>query len=165
MAQPFIFQPKDIVLVACVAGKAVDPAPAKDLYRSDWFAKARAFAEASGKPWMILSALHGAIDPDKVIAPYDASMRDKSKFERRAWASIVSDQVQPISYGCDRVILIAGRDYRDPLAADDIFKWRNPRQLAPMEGLGIGHQKQWLANMGAMPAAPAQLDLFERKAA
>lgn len=38
----------DLCLVSCVSKKLPDPTPAKDLYVSDWFQKARAFVEAQG---------------------------------------------------------------------------------------------------------------------
>ena len=37
-----------IYLVACVKGKLPRPAPAKDLYTSPWFRKARQYVEQSG---------------------------------------------------------------------------------------------------------------------
>ncbi len=64
----------DAMLVGCVATKAPAPAPAKDLYRSQLFTRRRAYAEASGKPWFILSALHGLVQPDEVTEPYDLNM-------------------------------------------------------------------------------------------
>ena len=53
-----------ICLVACVKGKRGAPAPAKDLYRSPWFRKARRYVEQSGAPWFILSDKHGLVHPD-----------------------------------------------------------------------------------------------------
>jgi len=41
------------------------------LYISDWFLKARRYAEASGCDWLILSAQYGLVAPDRVIAPYN----------------------------------------------------------------------------------------------
>ena len=37
-----------IYLVACVKRKLPRPAPARDLYTSDWFRKARQYVEQSG---------------------------------------------------------------------------------------------------------------------
>ena len=39
-----------ITLVACTKEKAAHPCAARDLYVSDWFKKARAYAEALGQP-------------------------------------------------------------------------------------------------------------------
>ena len=56
--------PKPIYLVACVAAKLDRPAPARDLYTSPWFQKARAYVERQGGQWFVLSAKHGLIAPD-----------------------------------------------------------------------------------------------------
>jgi hypothetical protein len=49
------------VLVSCVKDKLDHPAPAKDLYTSDLFRKARGYAERVGVPWFILSSEHGLV--------------------------------------------------------------------------------------------------------
>lgn len=53
--------PAPLHLVACVKAKATSPSQAANLYRSPWFRKARAYVEAQGAPWYILSALHGLV--------------------------------------------------------------------------------------------------------
>src|SRR3546814_7260194 len=66
--------PSPVFLVACVAAKLDRPAPARDLYASPWFQKARAYVERQGGAWFILSAKHGLIAPETVIAPYDETL-------------------------------------------------------------------------------------------
>src|SRR3546814_14699200 len=66
----FRSSPSPVFLVACVAAKLDRPAPARDLYASPWFQKARAYVERQGGAWFILSAKHGLIAPETVIAPY-----------------------------------------------------------------------------------------------
>src|ERR1700722_4703764 len=63
-----------ICLVSCVGGKRPTPSPARDLYQSDWFPKARCYVEAIGCAWFILSAKHGLIHPDDVISPYEQTL-------------------------------------------------------------------------------------------
>ncbi len=67
-----------ITLVACSAAKAKEPKRARSLYTSDWFRKARSYAEAReavcGDPWFILSAEHGLVHPDTELAPYDVRL-------------------------------------------------------------------------------------------
>jgi hypothetical protein len=53
-----------VYLVSCVSEKRTNAAPAKDLYHSDWFVKARAFVEAKGGRWFNLSAEYGLVSPD-----------------------------------------------------------------------------------------------------
>ena len=59
-----------LCLLSCVSSKANQPLPACDLYTSALFIKARAYAQSLGCPWFILSAEHGLVHPDKVIALY-----------------------------------------------------------------------------------------------
>ena len=58
------------------------PSPARDLYQSTLFRGRLAYAEAAGKPWFIMSALYGLVDPDEVVAPYDVSMRQLDRVQR-----------------------------------------------------------------------------------
>ena len=60
-----------IYLVSCVSQKLSHPAPAQNLYTSAWFQKARSFVLKSGSPWYILSAEHGLVHPEQVLAPYE----------------------------------------------------------------------------------------------
>jgi hypothetical protein len=60
---------KRVCLVSCVSSKAVRALPARDLYISALFIKARAYVESLRCPWFILSAEHGLVHPDAVIAP------------------------------------------------------------------------------------------------
>lgn len=41
--------------------------PAADLYRSELFSRRRVYAASRGRPWLILSAAHGLVDPDTVV--------------------------------------------------------------------------------------------------
>lgn len=67
----------DAVLVGCVKTKARRPLPAGDLYRSPLFERRRAYAEASGASWYLLSSKWGLIEPDTVVAPYDLYLGDQ----------------------------------------------------------------------------------------
>ena len=62
----------DGVLVGCVKSKLDHPAPARDLYTSALFRKARAHAEATGGPWFVLSAEHGLHLPNIVDVASDS---------------------------------------------------------------------------------------------
>lgn len=62
-----------ICLVSCVGTKRATPTPAKDLYQSDWFTKARTYAKSIGS-WFILSAKYGVVHPDEVIEPYEMTL-------------------------------------------------------------------------------------------
>ena len=70
---------KNVVLVACVAGKNKKPAPAEDLYNSDLFHKSMAYAHKltpNDSDIYILSAKHHLLPIKKVIEPYDMTLKD-----------------------------------------------------------------------------------------
>jgi hypothetical protein len=128
-------------LVSCVGKKATTPQPAKDLYRSAWFIKARRWAELNSDRWYILSAEHGLLHPDEIICPYEKTLNDMSMDDRVKWEVMVYDQI------CEKVpkgqlLFLAGKKYRDNILG--ILEANGYYTNAPMEGLGIGQQLSWL---------------------
>ena len=150
-----------VYLVACVSQKLDRRARAADLYRSDWFRKARTYVEEAGSPWYVLSAAHGLVAPSKRLDPYDVTLRDLSAAERRRWGEKTVSQLRR-AIGARHpgpIVFLAGRLYREPLLA-----FAGKRAVIPMQGMGIGQQKAWLAQQIAEQregaARAAQLDLF-----
>lgn len=131
-----------VYLVSCAAQKAAQRERAAALYQSDWFRKARAYVEATGCRWFILSAEHGLLHPGAQIDPYDTALAMMSAHERRQWGARVVDQLHR-ELGADyagEIVFLAGSLYRAPL-----LDYAGPRARIPMIGLGIGQQKAWLA--------------------
>jgi len=145
-------RPEVLYLVACVAQKGPRRSPAKDLYRSDWFKKARAYVEAQGGPWMILSAKYGLVSPDQPISPYEQTLNTMTAKQRRAWARPVLQRL--LNINPKRVVILAGRKYRDDLVTP--LRGQGIRVVVPMEGLGIGQQLGWLKKHG--PKAGGMFD-------
>lgn len=56
--------------------------PAKDLYVSQWFRRARAYVETTDSPWFILSAKYGLVAPNEVIASYEQTLSHMGVQER-----------------------------------------------------------------------------------
>ena len=140
-----------IYCISCVSRKRTGAHPARDLYTSDWFKKARAAVEAQLKPGdkvFILSALYGAIEWTEVIETYDARLTDKSGDYLRRWHTEVArtllDALPPYSVeallGVD-IVVYAGERYRR-LWPSMLTTWSNiPVRIdVPLEGLGIGQQ-------------------------
>ena len=135
-------QVKTTFLVSCVSKKQTRSAPAGELYVSEWFKKARAYVQAQGVPWFILSAEHGLLDPDRVVTPYEKTLNRISVNERKAWAARVMQQMDAVLPPAGRVVLLAGARYREFLM--DYLKRRASTVELPMEGLKIGEQLRWL---------------------
>ncbi len=55
---------RTVYLVSCVGKKRTSPAPAKDLYVSEWFLRVRRCVEATSCRWFILSAKYGLVPPE-----------------------------------------------------------------------------------------------------
>jgi hypothetical protein len=102
-----------LVLVSCVSQKFSAPAPARLLYRSEWFTKVRTLIEAQKADWFILSALYGVVAPDSRIAPYEKTLTTAGVAERRAWAEYVRRQLSPHLVGRRRIVIFAGQRYRE----------------------------------------------------
>lgn len=133
-----------VCLVACVSEKVDGPVPAADLYVSDWFKKARAYAESHADRWFILSAEHGVLTPVDTCSRYEKTLIGQNQAGRRAWAErVVPDLLARLKQG-DEVTVLAGEDYREfvvPALEAKGFAVR-----IPMQGRGIGEQKRWLIN-------------------
>jgi hypothetical protein len=131
-------EPLSVYLVSCVKEKGNLRAPARDLYVSNWFRKARAFVESSGMPWFILSAEYGLVEPNQIIEPYENTLSAQSSAERRAWSQKVVAQMELALPNVDRVVLLAGIKYREFLM--DYLTKRYTNVHVPMRGLKIGEQ-------------------------
>lgn len=59
------------LVLACSGSKLDHAARAVDIYQGTLFKRGRAYAEAQGWRIVILSALHGFLDADTVIEPYN----------------------------------------------------------------------------------------------
>src|SRR3546814_20831817 len=66
--------PSPVFLVACVAAKLDRHAPARDLYATPWFPKARAYVERNARAWFILSAKPVLIVPTTDTPTHDETL-------------------------------------------------------------------------------------------
>ena len=130
----------EIGLVACGRLKADRPLPARELYVSPLFRAARAYAERRYGPdyWLILSARHGLVHPDQVLAANDLSLRQLSAAEREAWGDRVATELTDRFPAGTVLWFHAGALYRAAIAPVVVHQVR-----APLAGLGIGQQLAW----------------------
>jgi predicted RNA-binding Zn-ribbon protein involved in translation (DUF1610 family) len=133
------FPPRRICLVSCSGPKLPHPAPARDLYTSRLFKKARAYAERRCDDWAILSALHGLVLPDQVIAPYDCRLPGRQD-ELAMWGNRVGLQIGQAFRPQDRFVILAGADYADALPREI-----RVRSEQPLRGVHpVGRRERWL---------------------
>jgi hypothetical protein len=153
-----------VLLVGCSRRKTSAAAPARELFRGETFRRARAHAVASGRPWFVLSAKFGLLDPDDVVGPYDVYLPNQPAAYREVWGEWVVAQL------CTRrplagviVEVHAGEAYCAPL--------RTPLQRVgatvetPLAGLRQGERLAWYGNVPEPPveAAPDIQHLLDER--
>lgn len=84
----------ELVLISCSRRKREHACAAGDLYISDRFAKARIYAEVTGRQWYVISAKWGLLHPDDIIAPYDMELAEQSSSYRAAWGNWVTAHLE-----------------------------------------------------------------------
>jgi hypothetical protein len=134
-----------VALVSCVKSKRASPAAACDLYMSPLFRHLRGYAEANADTWYILSAEHGLLRPDQVVAPYERTLNTMRKADRLAWAERVQGQLFQELTGGAEVILLAGEKYRGDLIP--FLQAHGFSVRVPLQGLSFGRQLQRLKEL------------------
>lgn len=137
------------LLIGCGGRKLDRPAAACELYTGPLFRAARAYAEASGIPWAVLSARHGLVMPSTVIEPYDCRLSQRGGAPSSAYISRsrLAAQLQRWMGG-------GGRELVVELHAGELYGWwvraalgeaylRPVRTLEPLAGLQVGQRLGW----------------------
>ena len=131
-----------VALVSCVKTKGKSAAAAKDLYISQLFMGMRRYAEQNADAWFILSAKHGVLRPDEVIAPYERTLKTMRKRDRVAWAERVQRQLLELLPAGAVIVVLAGVPYREKVVP--FLESHGFTVEVPMIGLTFGQQLRWL---------------------
>lgn len=134
----------DLILLGCVSQKGTQPVPARDLYISPLWRKRRSYAETTGKPWMILSAEHGLVDPDEVVAPYGRYLESQPRQYREHWSHSTAEAVIGAAREMEAktIELHAGSTYLD-YGFISALERAGFSVTRPLLGLRIGEQLAW----------------------
>ena len=136
---------KTIVLVSCTSKKKKGTYPAYQLYDSAWFHKVLDIVNLIGDKWYIISAEHGLLKPKEIISDYDKTLLHMRKEQRQEWAQRVLSKLLPLVKPGDRVILLAGKYYREFL--EEPLKQKGVSIEVPTRHLTTGKQLEWLDQM------------------
>lgn len=141
-------------LVGCVKQKRPSPAPAVDLYTSALFRGRRRWVEQTCGRWFILSAKHGLVRPDALLAPYDETLTGAGVNACRRWSSQVLSQLRAELGDLTGIVfeIHAGAAYRGNGLVAGLTQ-AGARVEVPADGLSQGRQ---LAFYKAGPARPHQ---------
>ena len=141
---------KTIFIIGCGKLKNSEACEARDMYRGQLFKSARAYAESTPDScYFILSAKHGLIEPERVISPYDETIKGSAASLDRAATKCLRTgrkvrQVLADNPDC-KVVLLCGKNYCAAFHAANILSWVSPRVSRPLEGMGIGQRLAWFA--------------------
>lgn len=159
LALPEVGQQSDeeatLLLVGCVKTKQDTPATAKELYRSELFRRRRAYADACGVPWAILSAEHGLVWPDETLEPYDRYLEEQPVAYRHEWGRRVVARLEAdLGSVAGHVVAVhASAAYVEPIRAR--LEARGAVVVWPFAGAGIGQHLNWYAHAGTAGSATA----------
>lgn len=131
-----------VILVSCVKSKRTSASAAQDLYTSDLFLSMRTYAQQNADQWFILSAEHGVLRPDEVIAPYEKTLNKMLKAERLEWAEKVQCRLLELMPPDASIVVLAGERYREGIVP--FLGARGYSVEVPMTGLKFGFQLRWL---------------------
>ena len=113
------------IVIPCGRRKASTTMPARLLYVGSTFKLASRAAIADGRPWVILSALRGFLDPDEDVAPYDHTVTTATDY---------AHLVDAIRRTAHRV-------------TEPVESWVPARYTAAMRGAGIAVESTPLAGL------------------
>jgi len=132
-----------VLLLGCVKLKASSPQQAKDLYVSNLFLKRRGYADQRGLPWFVLSAEHGLLRPDDLVAPYDVELKAQPASYRRVWGAWVIERLRREvgTLTGVRLEVHAGDAYAEAL--DEPIAASGAELIRPLQGLMLGEQLAW----------------------
>jgi hypothetical protein len=136
-----------VVIMACSATKQAHAAPALDLYQGVMYSTFRANVKRDARPHVvILSAQHGFIPGDEVIAPYEQRLTPERANEMLAKLdAFIHGQIPS---GSRKVLLAGGQEYRRVMRAAVQRQLERGRlatsvKVSETSG-GIGYQRQQL---------------------
>lgn len=132
---------KIIVLISCVSQKLVVKDRAENLYQSTLFKKSLKYAKNLNPDEIyILSAKYHLVKLDDVIEPYDLTLNNLKKEEKRKWGGEVAQQLEKVAdLERDRFIILAGKNYIEPI------KHHLTYVELPLSRMPIGKRLQYLS--------------------
>lgn len=132
-----------ICFVADSKSQLAIPALAENLYTSGLFKRAKQYAIVNAQRWFILSARHGLLTPDTLIAPYSETIDTLSDNERfHIVQQIMTAFTRYRMSKHDQLTILAKATYRELL--HPVLKGRGIQASFPLEGKGVVQQMRWL---------------------
>jgi hypothetical protein len=131
-----------IVLVGCGKRKRERPCEAGEMYIGQLFRSHMALArQLPAREILILSAHYGVLELDRVIEPYDTTLRDLGRAGRCAWERRVAARVEALAKPRELVVVLAGAAY---------LEWSKRcarRVAAPLARMTLGERRAVIGSL------------------
>lgn len=131
-----------MIIIGCSEKKEQKRSRAKDLYISERFILSRKICDEHTDRWLILSAKHGLLEPDKQVDPYDLAIDDLSNESKTNWIDAVSNKIRERSSPMKPVVFLG-----DPSYFIDIYHNLFHDEITtciPFKHLNEFHRVEWL---------------------
>lgn len=148
-----------LIVIGCGRDKLSIAAPARKLYVSDRFRKSIALERNLDAPFVILSAKHGVVEPDRVLEPYDLDLSTLSGANQRLWAEQAIDQLAQHAEGRTISVLAIGA-YVPQLIEANRARQQPLELIVPWLELEAPDRFVWLNEADRMAARIRDLDRF-----
>lgn len=128
------------VFISCGKKKVPHKEVAEKLYTGIFFDSQLNYAKNLNPDYIfILSAKYGLVQLDDVLEPYELTLKNMGKSDRKQWADKVIIQLKGINFDFSQpVVFLAGEYYREFLTNYFV------NYTAPLQGLPIGKQIQYM---------------------
>jgi hypothetical protein len=131
-----------IGLLATARKKSRIPAQVTQFYQSPLFQKSVQYALKHYDRMYFYNAKDGLLLPEKIMHPYDVSIKTFSIFEKRQWAHAVIKKFNEYEHPEKKMVYLHGglvyRKHLEPELKNFGFDY-----VVPLKGLGIGKQLTW----------------------
>jgi hypothetical protein len=130
-----------IALISCTKRKQTEECAASEMYLvSTLFSKAIKYINQKNyDDWFILSAQHGLLDKNKIIKPYNLTLKTMKNWEIKEWSRDVFHSL--IQMEITKIDFYAGESYRKHLIP--LLEKHGVKYNVPLKGMGIGQQLQF----------------------
>lgn len=129
-----------IVLLCSANRKAPHPAPAIELYRSEFFRLGRSYArQLRPKCIFVLSAEYGLVPADRELGPYTMTMSALGKGDVNSWGQLVAKQVhEQVDVDEHEVVVLGLSRFANPIIK------HLPHTQAPLVGMTLSQAMNFL---------------------
>lgn len=105
------------------------------------FTGRRRYVERTCSEWWILSALHGLVSPEDVVEPYDVTLKNAARVDRREWSDrVLTSLDEHVGLRPGEVAEIhAGSEYRH-FGLVQGLQQRGVTVVVPAVGMPLGRQ-------------------------